>query len=134
MYTYMPYGGLMYNPFGYGFYSPGLIYSYYSPQPYIWYGGGGAPAAATTGQPLSNLSTFAKASTGVSNSQISRLGSAAAVHPTLSNPAAGNMATSSGIGSAVSARGGSVGSAASSSASVGHSSVSAVSARGSAHK
>jgi len=136
MYTYMPYGGLMYNPFGYGFYSPGLIYSYYSPQPYIWYGGGGAPAAATTGQSLSNLSTFAKASTGVSNSQVARLGSAAAVHPTLSNPTGGNMATSSGIGSAVSARNGSAGfaSASSSSGSVGRSSVSAVSAHGSAHR
>jgi hypothetical protein len=128
----------MYNPFGYGFYSPGLIYSFYSPQPYIWYGGGGAPTGSTVGQPLSSLSTFANASNGVSNSQVARLGSAAAVHPTLSNPAAGNMATSSGIGSAASARNGSAGFASASSgssASVGRSSsVSAVSAHGSAHR
>lgn len=136
MYTYMPYGGLMYNPFGYGFYSPGLIYSFYSPMPYIWYGGGGAPAASSVGQPLSSLSTFTGGSNGVSNSQVSRLGAANAVHPTLSNPTAGSMASSSGIGSAAAVRNGvsSMGSAGSSAASSGRSSVSAASAHGSAHR
>ncbi|MGD1070161.1 MAG: hypothetical protein ABSB15_08475 [Bryobacteraceae bacterium] len=103
MYTYMPYGGLMYNPFGYGFYSPGLIYSFYSPMPYIWYGGGGAPAASTSGVPLSSLSTFSKGSTGVTGSQIGRLGGSA-IHPTLGNPAPGAMITRSSVGSASAAR------------------------------
>jgi hypothetical protein len=118
MYTYMPYGGLMYNPFGYGFYSPGLIYSFYSPMPYTWNGGGGAPASATTGQPLSSLSTFTNGSA-VSGSQISRLGSSA-IHPTLANPAPGSMiASRSNMGSANPAalRAGSVGSSSAASSS-----------------
>jgi hypothetical protein len=89
MYTYMPYGGLLYSPFGYGFYSPGLIDSYYSPYPYYWYGGGGSRAGNAAGQPLANLSAFSGRSTGVTASQVSRLGAA---HPTLSSPLRGSTA------------------------------------------
>ena len=101
MYTYMPYGGLMYSPFGYGFFSPGPIYSFYSPMPYTWYGGGGAPTAST-GVPLSSVSTFTPGKSGVTGSQIGRLGSSA-IHPTLGNPAPGAMITRSSAGSAATA-------------------------------
>jgi hypothetical protein len=46
MYTYVPMSGAFFNPFGFGFYSPGSIYSYYNPGAY-WYGGG-----SVAGQPL----------------------------------------------------------------------------------
>ena len=103
MYTYMPYGGLLYNPFGYGFYSPGLIDSYYSPYGYYWYGGGGARTGSTVGQPLANLSGFSGRSTAVTGSQISRLGTAGSVHPTLGSPLRGSTTS---LGSASRAEGG----------------------------
>ena len=53
MYTYMPYGGMFYSPFGYGMFSPGSIYNYYTPGGYYWYGGGGAPTASLTPLPVS---------------------------------------------------------------------------------
>jgi len=39
MITYVPMGGVFWNPFGYGFFSPGMIGAYYYPTGY--YGGGG---------------------------------------------------------------------------------------------
>jgi len=51
MYTFVPMNGMMMSPFGYGFFSPGTIYSYYSPGTY-WYGGGGAVGASAAGRPL----------------------------------------------------------------------------------
>jgi hypothetical protein len=53
MYTYMPYGGTFWSPFGYGFFSPGSIYSFYSPDGYYWYGGGGARTTSFVPQPVS---------------------------------------------------------------------------------
>lgn len=53
MYTYVPVAGTMWNPFGYGFYSPGSIYGYYNPG-YYWYGGGGA-RGAIAGQSLASV-------------------------------------------------------------------------------
>src|SRR5579862_3451287 len=97
MYTYMPYGGLQYNPFGYGFYSPGLIGSYYSPYPYYWYGGGGSRTGSAVGQPLANLSGFSGRSSAVTGSQISRLGTAGSVHPTLANPLHGSTSLGSAL-------------------------------------
>jgi hypothetical protein len=54
MYTYVPGGGTFWNAFGYGFFSPGTIYSFYSPTNY-WYGGGGARGAGLIGQPLASI-------------------------------------------------------------------------------
>jgi hypothetical protein len=54
MYTFVPAGGTFWNPWGYGFFSPGTIYSYYTPTAY-WYGGGGARGAGSIGQPLSGI-------------------------------------------------------------------------------
>jgi hypothetical protein len=54
MYTFVPGGGTFWNAFGYGFFSPGTIYSFYSPTNY-WYGGGGARGAGLIGQPLAGI-------------------------------------------------------------------------------
>jgi len=56
MYTFVPAAGTFWNPWGYGFFSPGTIYSYYSPSTY-WYGGGGARGTGSTGRPLSGISS-----------------------------------------------------------------------------
>jgi hypothetical protein len=82
MYTYVPYAGMMSSPFGYRFFSPARIYSYYSPTPYYWYGGGGSPAGPADGEPLAGLSSAAVP--GVTSSQ-----------PTLASPLRGNSGGSS---------------------------------------
>jgi hypothetical protein len=41
MFTYVPVAGTLWNPWGYGFFSPLSIYDYYAPVAY-WYGGGNA--------------------------------------------------------------------------------------------
>jgi hypothetical protein len=51
MFTYVPGAGTYWNAFGYGFFSPGTIYDYYSPSSY-WYGGGGARGTGSIGRPL----------------------------------------------------------------------------------
>jgi len=56
MFTFVPGAGTYWNAFGYGFFSPGTIYNYYSPSTY-WYGGGGAPGTASIGRPLEGAST-----------------------------------------------------------------------------
>jgi hypothetical protein len=53
MYAYMPYDGLFMSPSGYGIFSPGTIYSYYSPGGYTWYGGSGARTTTFVPQPVS---------------------------------------------------------------------------------
>jgi hypothetical protein len=80
MYTYMPYGGTLWSPFGYGYYSPYTIYSYYSPGGYYWSGGGGS-RAGSTGVPLTNIGTSSLAA-----SQVSHIGGGANTHPTLGSP------------------------------------------------
>lgn len=97
MYTYMPYGGTAWSPFGYGYFSPYTIYSFYSPGNYYWYGGGSRGGSA--GVPLSNIGTSSLAA-----AQVSRTGAGTNTHPTLSSPvrSAGgfsgtNAATSGGF-------------------------------------
>jgi len=53
MITYVPMGGVFWNPFGYGFYSPGMIGAYYVPTAY-WYGGGGARSGGLSGTTLTS--------------------------------------------------------------------------------
>ncbi len=79
MYTYMPYGGVAWSPFGYGYFSPYTIYSYYSPGNYYWYGGGSR--GSSSGVPLSTIGTSSLAS-----QQVARTGAGTATHPTLSSP------------------------------------------------
>jgi|SRR5579872_3898172 len=40
MFTYMPYSGMFYSPFGYGYYSPGMVGYLYMPGSPYYYGGG----------------------------------------------------------------------------------------------
>lgn len=54
MFTFVPGSGTYFNAFGYGFFSPGTIYDYYSPSNY-WYGGGGARGTGSIGRPLSGI-------------------------------------------------------------------------------
>jgi hypothetical protein len=59
-YTFVPSGGTSWSPWGYGFFSPATISSYYSPSNY-WYGGGGARGTGSIGQPLSGVGNRAGA-------------------------------------------------------------------------
>jgi len=52
MYAYVPYDGTFFSPFGYGLFSPGTIYSYYTPGGYTWYGGTGARSTSFVPQPV----------------------------------------------------------------------------------
>lgn len=79
MYTYMPYGGTMWSPFGYGYFSPYTIYGYYTPGNYYWNGGGSR--GNSTGVPLSNIGTSSLAA-----AQVTRAGSGSNTHPTLGSP------------------------------------------------
>jgi len=56
MFTFVPGAGMYWNTFGYGFFSPGTIYNYYSPSSY-WYGGGGARGTGSIGRPLEGVSS-----------------------------------------------------------------------------
>jgi hypothetical protein len=59
MYAYVPYDGVFMSPWGYGLFSPGMIYSYYSPYGYTWYGGSGARTTTFVPQPVAGtLSTI----------------------------------------------------------------------------
>jgi hypothetical protein len=55
MFTFVPATGTFWNPFGYGFFSPTTIYSYYTPTSY-WGGSGGARSSPSIGRPLSGFS------------------------------------------------------------------------------
>jgi hypothetical protein len=48
MYTYLPYRGMYYNPFGFGFYSPYTVGYYYYPGNNYGYGYGGGGASSRT--------------------------------------------------------------------------------------
>jgi hypothetical protein len=56
MFTFVPGAGTYWNAFGYGFFSPGTIYNYYSPSSY-WYGGGGARGTGSIGRTLEGVSS-----------------------------------------------------------------------------
>ena len=56
MYTYVPAAGTLWNPWGFGFFSPYSIYSFYTPTSY-WYGGGGASGASAGGRPVFGLAS-----------------------------------------------------------------------------
>jgi hypothetical protein len=52
MYTYVPYDGYLFSPFGYGFWSPGMVW-----QAPVYYGGGGAGGGVTRSPGLSHTGT-----------------------------------------------------------------------------
>ncbi|HTA44057.1 MAG TPA: hypothetical protein VK789_16510 [Bryobacteraceae bacterium] len=56
MYTYVPGAGTLWNPWGFGFFSPYSIYNYYTPTSY-WYGGGGPAGGSAGGRPVFGLAS-----------------------------------------------------------------------------
>jgi hypothetical protein len=86
MITYVPGGGVFWNPWGYGFYSPLTIGNYYYPTG-TWYGGGGARASTLAGralasnggrttvsgggQPVGNIGTFGGGGSGSGGNGVS---------------------------------------------------------------
>ncbi len=79
MYSYLPFAGTVYSPFGYGYYNPVTIGYAYNPG-YYWSGAGGAKTGTTTGLSLPTL-----APTGTTaKPALPRLGTTATANPTLS--------------------------------------------------
>jgi hypothetical protein len=87
MYSYIPFAGTMYSPFGYGYYNPVTIAYAYAPG-YYWGGAGGARTGTTTGIPLSGLTATGTTKT-TGAPQLPRLGVTASIRPTLNAPARG---------------------------------------------
>jgi hypothetical protein len=89
MYSYMPFAGTMYSPFGYGYYNPNTIGYVYTPG-YYWTGAGGSRTGTTTGVPLATLPTTGTLKSG-SAPLLPRLGVTASLHPSLASPAPGTQ-------------------------------------------
>lgn len=89
MYSYMPFAGTIFSPFGYGFYNPVTIGYVYAPN-YYWAGAGGAKTGTTTGLPLQTL-----APTSTTRPTLPRLGTTATVRPALT---AATRTTQGGLG------------------------------------
>jgi hypothetical protein len=87
MYSYLPFAGTIYSPFGYGFYNPVTIAYVYNPA-YYWGGAGGARTGATTGVPLQTLPTTTTSGSG-NKPALPRLGATANLRPSLNSPARG---------------------------------------------
>ena len=94
MYTFVPAEGTFWNPWGYGFYSPVTVSSYYTPSAY-WYGGGGARGTGSIGRPLSGVANpTASQATPLSSLR----GGNSAGLPSLSSPIRGGTAMGAGTG------------------------------------
>jgi hypothetical protein len=96
MYSYLPFAGTMYSPFGYGFYNPMTIGYVYMPA-YYWQGAGGARTASTTGVSLSTLPSTSLTRTGALP-QLPRLTTASA-RPSMTAPLGSSATPSTGLGS-----------------------------------
>jgi len=86
MYSYLPFAGTMYSPFGYGYYNPNTIAYVYSPG-YYWAGSGGARTSSTTGLPLTSLTPSGGSNSG--RPSLPRLGVTATLRPSAASPARG---------------------------------------------
>lgn len=86
MYSYLPFAGTVYSPFGYGMYNPVTIADVYSPT-YYWSGAGGARTGTTTGLPLSSVTPGGS----TARPALPRLGTTASTRPTLSAAAPGTQ-------------------------------------------
>ena len=85
MYSFLPFSGTMYSPFGYGFYNPVTI-GYVNMPGWYWQGAGGSRTGATAGVPLSTLPTSGSTATGKAP-VLPRLGTTASLRPTVNSPA-----------------------------------------------
>jgi hypothetical protein len=75
MFTYLPYNGSYFSPFGFGYFSPGYVgYLYMPGSPYYYYGGYGTGGAVTRSSLVSRNGggTSSGTSTGFTNSAINR--------------------------------------------------------------
>jgi hypothetical protein len=93
MYSYLPFAGTIFSPFGYGYYNPITIGDIYVPGGYYWQGAGGARTGTTTGVPLSSAPS--SGTTRSSNPQLPRLGNTAVLRPSLTSSTRGLGAGSS---------------------------------------
>jgi len=84
MYSFLPFGGTMYSPFGYGYYNPVTIGNVYMPS-YYWSGSGGSRTGTTTGLTLNTVTP----SGSTTKPTLPRLGSTATIRPTLATAAPG---------------------------------------------
>lgn len=90
MYSYMPFGGGVFSPFGYDIYNPVTIGYVYMPT-YYWSGAGGARTGTTGGLPLTGVSKTALLGnrSGSNAPQLPRLGTTATLRPTINSPLRG---------------------------------------------
>jgi hypothetical protein len=94
MYTFVPAEGTSWNPWGYGFFSPGTIYSYYTPTAY-WYGGGRTLGTGLIGQSLAGIANTSRTAAPLSTLQSGHSSSLLA----LGSPFRGGTAIGAGTGS-----------------------------------
>ncbi|HXE62396.1 MAG TPA: hypothetical protein VN519_02595 [Bryobacteraceae bacterium] len=90
MYSYMPFGGAVMSPFGYGIYNPVTIGYVYMPT-YYWSGAGGARTGGTGGVPLTSAPRTSAVGfrSGANAPQLPRLGVTATLRPTVNTPLRG---------------------------------------------
>jgi hypothetical protein len=90
MYSYMPFGGSVMTPFGYGVFNPVTI-GYIDTPTYYWSGSGGARTGTTSGVPLTSAPRTALLGrrTGANAPQLPRLGTTATLRPTVNAPLRG---------------------------------------------
>ena len=99
MYTFVPPSGTMYSPWGFGFFSPYSIYSFYSPSTY-WYGGGGPVGASAGGRPVFGLGSSTTKPAPIGSLLSSNTGRVNLGSPLRSGTAIGVPAGTSSLGSA----------------------------------
>ena len=107
MFTFLPFSGTYFSPWGYGYYSPYSIYDYYAPGGYTWAGGGRATGLAGVNLPhVSGGSTISS-----TLNHISRPGgivhSGAPPVAAFSRPQSSSVASNSSLSSAAASNAGS---------------------------
>jgi hypothetical protein len=95
MYSYLPFAGTVFSPFGFGFANPVTIADFYVPGGYYWTGAGGSRTGATTGVPLSSAPLSGAPRTGAP--QLPRLGNTAVLRPAITSPVRGMGMSSSAL-------------------------------------
>ncbi|HML15998.1 MAG TPA: FecR domain-containing protein [Bryobacteraceae bacterium] len=106
MFTYMPYDGMFYSPFGFGYFSPGLVGSLYMPGSPYFYGAGYTPI--TTGAVSRNGSSLLTTgrTPGIAGSNPGGIYRAGSGSTGLSSAARSSIGGSSGLGTSSGMRGG----------------------------
>jgi hypothetical protein len=100
VYKFVPAGGTFWSPWGYGFFSPATISSYYTPSSY-WYGGGGPRGAGSIGRPLSEVADPTRTQAAPLSSIRSGNSGSSGGLPALGLPIRGGTAIGAGTGSSM---------------------------------